>query len=66
MVEGSDLKMIYKEVPKADVEITVSKERLSNLVKGSGTFQRAFMAGEMSIKGDFNALRKLDKLFIFS
>ncbi len=66
VVEGSDLKMIYKEVPKADVEITVSKERLSNLVKGSGTFQRAFMAGEMSIKGDFNALRKLDKLFIFS
>ncbi len=66
VIEGLELKMIYKEAPKVDVEITVSKERLSSLVKGSGTFQRAFMAGEMSIKGDFNALRELDKLFIFS
>lgn len=66
VIEGSDLKMIYKEVPKADVEITVSAERFTSLLKGSGTFQRAFMAGEMSMKGDFNALRELDKLFIFS
>ena len=66
VIEGSDLKMIYKEVPKVDVEISVSRDRLVNLLKGSGTFQRAFMAGEMSMKGDFNALRDLDKLFIFS
>ena len=66
VIEGSDLKMKYKEVPKADVEITVSPEKLTDLLKGSGTFQRAFMAGEMSMKGDFNALRELDKLFIFA
>lgn len=65
-IEGSDLKCMYKEVDKVDVEITVDDEKLRNIVKGNTTFQRTFMAGEMKMKGDFVALRALDSLFVFS
>ena len=65
-VEGSDVKCMYKESPKADVEISISDEKLSAIIKGNMTFQRAFMAGEMRMKGDFKALRLLDTLFVFA
>ena len=65
-IEGSDLKCMYKEVDKVDVEITVDDEKLRNIVKGNTTFQRTFMAGEMKMKGDFVALRALDSIFVFS
>lgn len=66
VIEGPEMKIMYKESPKADVEITISKEKLSSITKGNMTFQRAFMAGEMKMKGDFKALRMLDNLFVFS
>ena len=65
-VEGSDIKCVYKEAPKADVEISITDEKLSAIIKGNMTFQRAFMAGEMRMKGDFKALRLLDTLFVFA
>ncbi len=65
-VEGSDIKCVYKEAPKADVEISITDEKLSAILKGNMTFQRAFMAGEMRMKGDFKALRLLDTLFVFA
>lgn len=64
-VEGLDLKVMYKETDKVDVEIEVSSEKLRAIAKGNMTFQRAFMAGEMKMKGDFKALRLLDSLFVF-
>ena len=64
-VEGSDLKCLYRESEKADVEISVSHAKLSEIVSGSTTFQRAFMAGDMKMKGDFKALRLLDSIFVF-
>ncbi len=66
VVEGPECKCIYKEAPKADVEIGISAEKLSAITKGNMTFQRAFMAGEMRMKGDFKALRLLDALFVFT
>jgi len=65
-VEGPELKVMYKEAPKADVEVSISREKLAAITKGNMTFQRAFMAGEMKMKGDFKALRLLDTLFVFS
>ncbi len=66
-IEGPEVKCIYKEVEKVDVDITMETEKLRNIVKGGTTFQRAFMAGDMvKIKGDFATLRSLDYLFIFS
>jgi hypothetical protein len=32
---------------------------------GRMSFQRAFMAGEMTMKGDFRTLRTLDQIFTF-
>lgn len=65
-VEGSDLKVMYKEVSKVDVEINVEEDIFKDILKGNTTFQRAFMGGEMKMKGDFVALRALDTLFAFS
>lgn len=64
-VEGPDLQCVYKNVDKADVEISISEDKLKEIVKGNTTFQRTFMSGEMKMKGDFVALRDLDGLFVF-
>ena len=66
LVEGPEVKCVYKEAPKADVEISISREKLESIIKGNMTFQRAFMAGEVKMKGDFKALRSLDTLFVFA
>lgn len=65
VVEGLDLKVMYKESTEYDIEIEIAQEKLRGICKGNMTFQRAFMAGEMKMKGDFKALRMLDVLFIF-
>lgn len=66
VIEGPECRCSYKEAPKADVEVSVSKEKLTMITRGNMTFQRAFMAGDMKMKGDFKALRQLDTLFVFA
>lgn len=65
-VKASELTCKYAgdEIP-ADVEISIEPEVLENIMAGHMTFQRAFMAGEMKMKGDFKRLRMLDQLFLF-
>lgn len=48
-----------------DVEIHIEKTILSDIMYGRMTFQRAFMSGEMKMKGEFKILRILDQLFLF-
>ena len=43
-----------------------TEEVLSGAVAGRMSFQRAFMAGEMTMKGDFGILRTLDQIFTFA
>lgn len=64
-VDGAELKCEYKDAEKVDVELSLSHDKLKDIVNGNMTFQRAFMAGEMKMKGDFKALRTLDTLFVF-
>lgn len=64
-VEGHDLKVMYKEPERVDVELDITADKLRAIVKGNMTFQRAFMAGEIKMKGDFKALRSLDTIFVF-
>ncbi len=64
-VEGTELKCVYKSGVTADVEISIEHDKLLAITKGNMTFQRAFMAGDMKMKGDFKALRLLDILFVF-
>ena len=50
---------------RADVEISLSKAVMHEIVTGRMTFQRAFMAGDMKMKGDFKLFRMLDQVFVF-
>jgi putative sterol carrier protein len=52
-------------IDKADVEISITEETMQDIVAGRMTFQRAFMAGNMKMKGDFKLFRTLDELFVF-
>ena len=38
---------------------------MNEIVNGRMTFQRAFMSGAMTMKGDFQYMRSLDELFEF-
>ena len=42
-----------------------SDQVLESIVEGRMTFQRAFMTGEMTAKGNFKTLRMLDTMFNF-
>lgn len=64
-VNGADVVYSTDATDKTDVDITVSDETLQEIVAGRMTFQRAFMAGNMKMKGDFKILRTLDELYTF-
>ena len=43
----------------------VSSELMNKIISGKETFQRAFMAGDMKVKGNFALFRTLDETFVF-
>lgn len=49
----------------ADVVVKLTQEIIQAVIEGRMTFQRAFMTGEMSAKGNFKTLRMLDQVFQF-
>ena len=64
-VNGGEIEVGYKNMEKSDVEIQISEEILGGIIAGRMSFQRAFMAGDMTMKGDFRILRALDQIFVF-
>lgn len=48
-----------------DVEMQLQKNVMDEITNGRMTFQRAFMGGDMKMKGDFRILRSLDQIFNF-
>lgn len=48
-----------------DVEMQMQHNVMDEIVNGRMTFQRAFMGGDMKMKGDFRILRSLDQIFNF-
>ncbi len=64
-INDNQLEASYQLIEKADVEINLSEEILGGITAGRMSFQRAFMAGDMTMKGDFRILRALDQIFIF-
>ncbi|MED9904425.1 MAG: SCP2 sterol-binding domain-containing protein [Lachnospiraceae bacterium] len=64
-INAAELTCRYGGEEPADVEIRTEKEIIDDIMNGRMTFQRAFMSGEMKMKGDFNLLRTLDHIFIF-
>jgi len=64
-VSGGDLKCFYGSVEKQDVEIQLTSQTMNEIMNARMTFQRAFMGGDMKMKGDFKVLRTLDQIFPF-
>lgn len=64
-VNGEELVCHYGEQDNIDVYAKMSTDVMDGIIHGRKTFQRAFMTGEMTAKGNFNILRMLDKIFVF-
>lgn len=64
-VAGEELNCYYGQQEKVDVYAKLTGEVMNNILAGRMTFQRAFMTGEMTAKGNFKTLRTLDQIFIF-
>ena len=55
----------YGDTDQFDVEMQVSASVMDEIIAGHMTFQKAFMSGDMKMKGDFKVLRTLDLLYVF-
>lgn len=64
-VNGRELSCLNEWSGKADVEAQITAEAMNEIMEGRMTFQRAFMGGDMKMKGDFKILRTLDEIFVF-
>lgn len=56
---------VYYGQKDADVYGKMPTSVMQSIVDGQMTFQRAFMTGDMSAKGNFKTLRMLDQVFLF-
>ncbi len=64
-VNAASMDISYGNEDAVDVEMRMEKSVLDDILYGRMSFQRAFMAGDMKMKGDFKILRTLDQLFVF-
>lgn len=65
-VNGTSVECGYGETEKHDVEMSMNRAAMEDIINGRMTFQRAFMSGVMQrMKGDFRILRTLDQAFPF-
>ena len=65
VVNGDEINCDHDDAKEADVEIRLDKPVLVDIFAGKMSFQRAFMAGEMKMKGEFRILRAMDQIFVF-
>ncbi len=65
-VHNDELECRYEKQINTDVLAKLSHSSMTEIVQGRLTFQKAFMTGEMTAKGNFKTLRMLDLLFPFS
>lgn len=59
------VKTFYAATDEADVVLRTSTKVLQNIIENKTSFQKGFMAGEISAKGNFKTLRMLDTVFRF-
>lgn len=64
-IDGGNAEYILTPIEKADVEINIPEAIMQDVIAGRMTFQRAFMTGAMTIKGEFKTLRALDEIYTF-
>ncbi len=63
---NSELNCYYGSIENPDVICKLSTEVMNDIIAARMTFQRAFMSGDMQVKGDFRILRMLDQVFTFT
>ena len=64
-VAGEELNCYYGQQEAIDIYAKMTASVMERIISGQMTFQRAFMTGEMTAKGNFKTLRMLDHIFIF-
>lgn len=64
-VNQDELTMHYGQEDDIDIYAKLTPEVMEGIIEGRMTFQRAFMTGEMTAKGNFKILRMLDSVFSF-
>lgn len=64
-VKGKELLCYYGEKQEIDVTVKLSANKLEEIISGRMSFQRGFMSGDLTSKGDFKNLRMLDQVFSF-
>lgn len=64
-VKEDEMNCYYGREENIDVYAKLSAEVMDSIVNGRMTFQRAFMTGAMTAKGNFKTLRMLDTVFNF-
>lgn len=64
-VKNKELHCYYGQKEDADVAARLSHETMTNIVNAHMTFQRAFMSGALTAKGNFKTLRTFDTIFQF-
>lgn len=64
-VKEKEFLCYYGEKQELDVTIKINSNKLEEIIAGRMSFQRGFMSGELTSKGDFKNLRMLDQIFHF-
>ena len=64
-IKDKNLKCYFGQIEHADVIGKLGVDVLDDIMEGRKTFQRAFMSGDMTAKGNFKTLRMLDENFVF-
>ena len=64
-VMEDELECYYGNKENIGVYAKLSPDVMESIIKGRMTFQRAFMTGTMTAKGNFKTLRMLDTVFDF-
>lgn len=63
---SNELIVKYGEDQEADVKLKTDSSMMRDILSGKMTFQKGFMSGEITAKGNFKTLRMLDQIFRFS
>lgn len=62
-IQNLKCECFYGSSEYADVEMQTDVSGLKEILEGKSSFQRAFMGGTMTLKGDFKSMRELDRVF---
>ena len=63
-VHNEELNVHYGQEDTVDVLAKLSNNVMEEIIQGRMTFQRAFMTGAMTAKGNFKTLKMLDQIFL--